>query len=114
MTPPLTSRDPWEDGVGLAYWALALPALLIFVVSTYGAVYGALALACNPPLTALSSAWDERGVVATSSGDGDSVDTPRSIPRFEDVPIAELSEAIYGGGHGVNVRPRVRGKGELR
>ena len=47
-----------------AYWALAAPALLVALVCSYGLAYGCLALARNPPLSALGALWDGHSIRA--------------------------------------------------
>ena len=75
------------------FWALLPPALLVCLVCSYGAVYGALAVALAPPLDATCALWDahsQRPALAPSGLQGQREPV---IPGVGDLPITLVNKA---------------------
>ncbi len=71
-------------------WGLLPPGALVCAVCTYGAVYGALALAVNPPLDARGALCDghaRRPALLAASGAG------ASAPALGDLPVTLVNRA---------------------
>ena len=83
-------------------WGQLPPGALVCAVCTYGAAYGALALAANPPLEARGALWDghaRRPAVLAPAAGG------TSAPALGDLPVtlvnrAQLAAALARGREG--------------
>ncbi len=69
------------------YWGLVPPALLVWLVCTYGATYGALALAATPPLHAQSAVSDAHARRPEVLG------RPGAVPALGDLPLTLVNAA---------------------
>ena len=69
------------------YWGLVPPALLVWLVCSYGATYGALALAATPPLRALSALSDAHARRPEVQG------RPGAVPALGDLPLTLVNKA---------------------
>ena len=98
--PPASPQWGWlSSALGVAlppacnFWALAAPSILITVVCFYGATYGFLALAANPPLGSPGALWDGHALRMPLPAPRCAPAAFRS-PPYGDVPPTLVDEAM--------------------
>lgn len=103
LAPPRALAALRLDFLPARYWALVPPALLVVAVCSYGALYGALALALTPPPRAPSTLGD-----AFSRPPARRAAPRGAVPDFADVPAARIAAALFLRARADAGAPRVR------